>query len=100
ATQRNRSVKFGQFCDKLCTMSPAFEAVFATLKSVFGKYAGRLRVKVNTPIEYTLIPKQPPPLPQHKRRPTYFGCVHRGKVYVSFHLKPLYTNPTLAKTIS
>jgi hypothetical protein len=81
-------------------MNPTFEEVFAELKSVFGKYAARLTVKVDTPIEYTLVTKVPSPFPQHKGHPMYFGCVRLGKAYVSFHLVPLYMNPTLTKTIS
>src|SRR5208283_2026867 len=81
-------------------MNPDFETVFATLKSVFGKHVKRLSVKVDTPIEYTLLTKSPSPLPQHKGQPMYFGSVRLGKAYVSFHLMPLYMNPTLTKTIS
>ncbi|MGD0224410.1 MAG: hypothetical protein ABSF71_18930 [Terriglobia bacterium] len=81
-------------------MNADSEAVFAELKSVFGKHTQRLSVKVDTPIEYTLHTKRPSPLPQHKGHPMYFGCVRLGKAYVSFHLMPLYMNPTLTKTIS
>ena len=81
-------------------MNPDFEAVFAELKSVFGKLTGRLAVKVDTPIEYTLVTKCPSPFPQHKGHPMFFGSVRLGKAYVSFHLMPLYMNPTLSKTIS
>jgi hypothetical protein len=30
----------------------------------------------------------------------YFGSVRLGKAYVSFHLMPLYMNPSLTRTIS
>jgi len=30
----------------------------------------------------------------------WFGAVKLGKVYVSYHLMPLYMNPSLVKTIS
>jgi hypothetical protein len=81
-------------------MNPEFEAVFAELKSVFGKHTGKLSVQADTPIEYTLVSKAPSPFPQHKGHPMYFGSVRLGKAYVSFHLMPLYMNPTLTKTIS
>lgn len=77
-----------------------FESVFAKLKAVFAGYAGRLSVKVDTPVEYTLVGKVPSPFPQHKGHPMYFGSVRLGKAYVSFHLVPLYMNPALTKTIS
>lgn len=81
-------------------MNPEFEEVFAELKSLFGKYARRLSVKADTPIEYTLLTKRPSPLPQHKGQPMYFSSVRLGKAYVSFHLMPMYMNPTLTQTIS
>jgi hypothetical protein len=81
-------------------MNPEFDAVFAELKSVFGKHTGELSVQADTPVEYTLVTKAPSPFPQHKGHPMYFGSVRLGKAYVSFHLMPLYMNPTLTKTIS
>ena len=38
-------------------MDANFQAVFDTLKPVLGKFAKRLAVKANTPIEYTLVTK-------------------------------------------
>jgi hypothetical protein len=81
-------------------MNPDFEAVFNTLKIVLGKYSGRLAVKVDTPVEYTLVTKAPSPFPQHKGQPLYFGCVRLGKAYVSFHLVALYLNPKLTAAIA
>jgi uncharacterized protein (DUF3820 family) len=60
-------------------MNPEFEAAFAELKSVFGKYTGRLSVTVDTPAEYTLVTKRPSPFPQHKGHPMFFGSVRLGK---------------------
>jgi hypothetical protein len=81
-------------------MTADFEVVFAALKRLLGKSAKRLCVKTDTAIEYTLVTKSASPFPQHKGQPMYFGSVRLGKAYVSFHLLPLYTNPTLTKTIS
>jgi hypothetical protein len=81
-------------------MAADFEAVFALLKPVLGKYSKHLRVKADTSVEYTLVGKSPSPFPQHKGHGMYFGSVRLGKAYVSFHLMPLYMNPTLTKTIS
>jgi hypothetical protein len=77
-----------------------FEAVFAALKPVLGKYAKRLAVKTDTPAEYTLVTKSPSPFPQHKGHPMFFGSVRVGKAYVSYHLMPLYMNAALTKTVS
>jgi hypothetical protein len=71
-------------------MAADFESVFAALKPVLGKYAKRLAVKTDTPVEYTLVTKRASPFPQHKGHPMDFGSVRVGKAYVSFHLMPLY----------
>lgn len=81
-------------------MTADFAAIFAVLKPVLAKYAKRLSVKADTPIEYTLLTKSPSPFHQHKGRPLYFGSVRLGKAYVSLHLVPLYMCPELTKSIS
>jgi hypothetical protein len=81
-------------------MAGDFEAAFAALKPVLGKYEKRLAVKADTPVEYTLVTKCASPFPQHKGHPMFFGSVRLGKAYVSFHLMPLYMNEALAKTVS
>jgi hypothetical protein len=77
-----------------------FAHVFSTLKAVLAVHAKRLSVKSDSPSDYTLVTKSPSSFPQHKGQPMYFGSVRLGKAYVSFHLMPLYMNPTLANTIS
>jgi hypothetical protein len=77
-----------------------YTAAFDALKRVLGKHARRLAVKTDTPTEYTLVTKSPSPYPQHKGQPMWFGCVRLGKAYASFHLLPLYMNPSLTKTIA
>ena len=81
-------------------MAADFSSVFARLKPVLAKYAKRLSVKADTPVEYTLITKSASPFHQHKGEPLYFGSVRLGKAYVSFHLMPLYMCPALVKRIS
>jgi hypothetical protein len=81
---------------KKADYKPAFDA----LKPVLGKCSKRLAVKTDTPTEYTLVTKSPSAFPQHKGQPMWFGCVRLGKAYASFHLMPLYMNPSLTKTIS
>ena len=40
-------------------MAADFSDVFATLKAILAKHAKRLTVKVDTPIEYTVLTKSP-----------------------------------------
>jgi hypothetical protein len=81
-------------------MASGFAAVFDALKPVLTRYADDLAVQADTPVEYTLLTKSASPFKQHKGQPLYFGSVHRGKAYVSFHLMPLYMCPVLMKSIS
>jgi len=57
------------------------------------------RFSKDTPTEFTLATKSASPLPQQKGQPLFFGAVRRGKVYVSFHLMPLYMCPKLTSGI-
>jgi len=81
-------------------MAADFPAVFATLKTTLAKYAKRLAVKTDKPVEYTLVTKSPSPFPQHKGHPMFFASVRVGKAYVSVHLLPLYMTPSLTGAIS
>jgi hypothetical protein len=81
-------------------MPADFAAAFSILKPVLAKYAKRLSVKTDTPVEYTLLTKAPSPYPQHKGQPMFFGSVRLGKAYASFHLMPLYMCAELTGQIS
>ena len=81
-------------------MSADFPTVFSSLRPVLAKHAKRLAVKVDTPVEYTLVTKTASPFPQHKGQPLYFGSVRLGKAYVSLHLLPLYMCPALTGKMS
>ena len=59
-----------------------------------------MKVKADTPVEYTVVTKSASPFPQHKGEPLFFASVKIGKAYVSFHLLPLYMCPELNKGIS
>jgi len=74
----------------------SFPEVFAALKPIFEKYAGRLAVQVNEPDQYFLETKTA----IRKGQRLQFGGVKIGKAYVSFHLMPIYMNPKLHATIS
>jgi hypothetical protein len=73
-----------------------FVKAFHGLKIVFAKYEKYLRVTANTREKYYLETRSP----SYKGEPLFFGAVIRGRAYVSFHLMPLYWDPSLAKTIS
>ena len=81
-------------------MAADFAPVFAALKPLLAKHASGLRVKADTPAEYTLLTNAASPFHQHKGEPLYFGSVRLGKAYVSFHLMPLYMCPELTQTVS
>jgi hypothetical protein len=81
-------------------MDTEFATVFETLKGLLEKNARDLAVKADTASDYSVTGKVASPFPQHKGQPMWVAAVRLGKAYVSFHLTPLYMNPTLQKTIS
>ena len=81
-------------------MADDFSSVFAALKTMLARHAGRLSVKTDTPADYTLDTRSPSPFPQHKGQPLFFAAVLVGRAYVSVHLLPLYMCPKLAQSMS
>jgi len=81
-------------------MDAEFRGAFAALKRVLAKHAKGLAVQTDTDGVYSLVGKAASPYPQHKGQPMWFGSVKVGKAYVSFHLMPLYMNPSLQKAVS
>ena len=73
-----------------------FAKAFYALKLVFAKYERHLHVNADTREKYYLETRAH----SYKGKPLYFGAVIRGRAYVSFHLMPLYWEPSLAKGIS
>ena len=73
-----------------------FAKAFYSLKMVFAKYEKYLHVNANTREKYYLETRSP----SYKGKPLFFGAVIRGRAYVSFHLMPLYWEPSLAASIS
>jgi hypothetical protein len=80
-------------------METDFEAAFNALKGVLVKHSKRLAVRTDTAAAYGVNSKTPSPFPQHKGQPMWFAEVRLGKAYVSYHLMPLYMNPTLQSVI-
>ena len=73
-----------------------FAKAFYALKMVFSKYEKYLQVTADTREKYYLQTRSP----SYKGKPLFFGAVIRGRAYVSFHLMPLYWEPSLTKGIS
>lgn len=73
-----------------------FVKAFYALKMVFAKHEKYLHVTADTREKYYLETRSP----SYKGKPLFFGAVIRGRAYVSFHLMPLYWEPSLAKGIS
>jgi hypothetical protein len=73
-----------------------FAKAFYGLKMVFAKYEKYLHVNADTREKYYLQTRSP----SYNGKPLFFGAVIRGRAYVSFHLMPLYWEPSLAKGIS
>jgi hypothetical protein len=73
-----------------------FAKAFHGLKGIFAKYEKHLHVNANTREKYYLETRSR----SYKGKPLFFGAVLRGRAYVSFHLMPLYWEPSLVKGIS
>ena len=73
-----------------------FAKVFYALKMIFAKYENQLHVNADTREKYYLETRSP----SYKGKPLFFGAAIRGRAYVSFHLMPLYWDPSLAKGMS
>ena len=73
-----------------------FAKAFYGLKMVFAKYEKHLRVTADTREKYYLETRSP----SYNGKPLFFGAVLRGRAYVSFHLMPLYWEPSLTNGIS
>jgi hypothetical protein len=81
-------------------MPSEFAGAFAKLRAVLAGHSKNLRVKADTPSQYTVVGTVPSPFPQHKSQPMWFGEVRLGKAYASFHLMPLYMNTELTESVS
>ena len=81
-------------------MTETFIDIFQALRKVMSSQASKLSVKTDTPTEYSLETKYPSPYKQHKGKPLWIGMVKVGKAYVSYHLMPIYMNPTLQQQVS
>jgi hypothetical protein len=74
----------------------AFAHAFFALKRIFAAHAKQLHVNTDTRGRYYLETRAP----SYNGKPLFFGAVVSGKAYVSFHLMPLYWDPSLRKRVS
>ena len=74
-----------------------FDDVFADLKQLLSAHAPDLVVTVDQPGNYQL--DAPHPVDPTKPPSAYFGGVRAGKSYVSYHLMPVYVEPSLLATV-
>ena len=74
----------------------AFDSIFASLSNVLRKHTTGMSIKTDQPGNFYI--EIPPATPNAK--PKFFGAVQTKKSYVSYHLMPVYEDPTLLDGIS
>ena len=77
-------------------MEDNFQNTYDHLKSILKKFEKNLRVKVDSDDNYYLNAGYD----EKRKADIYFGAIQIKKNYVSYHLMPVYINPTLLKDIS
>ena len=67
-----------------------------SLSKILRKHAGGMSIKTDEPGNfYVEVPAHNP-----KSKPKFFGAVQTKKSYVSYHLMPVYEDPSLLSGIS
>ena len=75
----------------------ALDETFAKLRSLLAAQSKRLIVLADKPGDYQV---GSPTMKDRIGRPLYIAGIKTGKNYVSYHLMPIYMNPTLLKSVS
>jgi len=75
----------------------AFVETFQTLRSILKRNGVRMKVMVDTDTEFSLAS---PTMTDRTGRPLFAAAVQVKKSYVSYHLMPVYVDPTLVANIS
>ena len=70
--------------------------VFSKLKDILTPYAGHLDVVLDDTENYHLNTRHI----MKNKKPLFFGAVNINKSYISFHLMPVYVNPSLLDSMS
>ena len=73
-----------------------FGSTFASLSKILRKHAAGFSIKTDEPGNFYI--ELPPATP--KAKPKFFGAVQTKKSYVSYHLMPVYEDPTLLNHVS
>jgi len=76
--------------------NPAFDEVYAALLEVMTNHAGELEFTSDKPGNTTVESHDV----DAKGKPRWFGAVQTKKSYVSYHLMPVYEDPSLLADIS
>ena len=76
--------------------TPNFQKVFAALREILKRHAGRLAITEDSPSRFCLSGGSHP---KHKM-PMLIAWVEIGKAYVSFHHMGVYARPDLLKGAS
>jgi hypothetical protein len=77
--------------------SEAFPETFRILRGVLEKHRGRMIVVADSPTDYSIAS---PDMVDRSGRPLFVAAVQIKKSYVSFHLMPVYVDPTLRDPLS
>ena len=73
-----------------------FGSIFASLSKMLRNHADGFSIKTDEPGNFYIeLPVATP-----KSKPKFFGAVQTKKSYVSYHLMPVYEDPTLLNGIS
>ena len=70
--------------------------IFSKLKDILTPYAGHLDVDLDDAENYHLNTRHI----MKNKKPLFFGAVNINKSYISFHLMPVYVNPSLLDSMS
>ena len=72
-----------------------FPAAFAALREILRKHSDGMIVQTDKPADFTLLTRGIGP----NKKPMWFGAVMLKKSAVTYHLMPLYYNPTLQAAV-
>lgn len=75
---------------------PAEPSLFQQLRALLAPYGPSLVVTADTETEFSLDTRHI----LRNKKALFFGAVKQNKVYVSFHLMPVYVQPALLEGIS
>lgn len=70
-------------------------ALFTTLRQILARYSDQLKVVTDEEGNYHLDTHHV----MKNKKPLFFGAVRSNKNYVSFHLMPIYVNPSLLDAV-